>query len=395
MSHMAQSELTPVISAAPHERIGALRRPALWVAGGGAVFAVAGFFLDRPEFWNAYLLAWLFWLGMGLGGLGLGLLHHVSGGRWSEHVRPIAESAALTLPVVGLLFVPMLLAMPHIFPWADGQQMAANELWQQKSDWLNVPFFVGRAALYFAVWVGLVLGLNRLSSRVGADDPESIGRPSKGFGAVGMILYILTTTFAAFDWMMSLEPAWFSSIYGLHFLVGHFVAGVSLAIVGLAARSSSQQGKPGWGDRLQTFNDLGNLLLAGVMTWAYFAYSQFLIIWSANIPEEAVWYVHRSRGGWQWVAVGLVVLHFGLPFVLLLSRSLKRNPRVLAGLAGLLLCVQAVDLYWLAVPAFHPDGFHIHWLYPLLLVGMGAAWLAIFVGHLSRGSHLLGRQTEV
>ncbi|MFZ1757133.1 MAG: hypothetical protein WAU10_25505 [Caldilineaceae bacterium] len=389
------------------------QRAALVALALGGLAGFVGLFVDRTEFWRAYLFAWLFCVEIGLGGLGLVLLHRVTGGRWSASVRPIAESAALTLPWLGLLFLPLLLGLSTLYPWADSGQVAASELLQQKSVWLNVPFFVARTLLYFAVWIGLAFGLRRLSTQDA--DGEGAGR---GLGAVGMILYVVTTTFAAFDWMMSLEPAWFSSIYGLQFLAGAAVAGISLAVIGLAAGSppslplsgggavspsndphfesgdtlssndshsegaktsapSPEWGGQGWG--IQTFNDLGNLLLAAVMIWAYFAFSQFLIIWSANIPEEAVWYVHRSRGGWQWVAMGLVVLHFALPFALLLSRSLKRNARVLAWLAGLLFCARALDVYWLIVPAFHPDGAFFHWLYPLLLLGMAGGWLALFV----------------
>lgn len=338
------------------------QRAALIVLVVGAVGGLAGFALDREEFWRAYLLAWLFCVEIGLGGLGLALLHHLAGGRWSRDVLPVALAAARTLPVLGLLFLPLLLALPALYPWADSAQIAASELLLSKSAWLNTPFFVARTVVYFVVWSGLALLITR--------------RASRGLAALGMILYVLTATFAAFDWMMSLEPAWFSSIYGLLFLAGAAVAGISLAVIGLgrSAPNAVARGTP-----LQSFNDLGNLLLAAVMIWAYFAFSQYLIIWSANVPEEAVWYVHRSGGGWQWVAIGLIGLHFVLPFALLLSRAVKRNPRTLGWLAGLLFCGRALDLYWLVVPAFHPAGLHFHWLYPALLLGMAGGWAALFL----------------
>ena len=366
------------------------QRAALIALAVGGVAGLVGLVVDRNEFWRAYLLAWLFCVEIGLGGLGLALLHHLAGGRWSRDVLPVALAAARTLPVLGLLFLPLLLALPALYPWADSGQMAASELLLSKSAWLNTPFFVARTVVYFVVWSGLALLITR--------------RASRGLAALGMILYVLTATFAAFDWMMSLEPAWFSSIYGLLFLAGAAVAGISLAVIGLvagpppslphsgggadparsdlhsaddeASAPSPKWGGLGWG---QTFNDLGNLLLAGVMIWAYFAFSQYLIIWSANVPEEAVWYVHRSGGGWQWAAVGLIGLHFVLPFALLLSRAVKRNPRTLGWLAGLLFCGRALDLYWLVVPAFHPAGLHFHWLYPALLLGMAGGWAALFL----------------
>ena len=440
-------------------RMRGIQRPALWVAAGGLLVALAGLLLDQAEFWRAYLFAYLFWLEIALGCLGLVLLHHLAGGRWSASVRGIAESAALTLPAFGLLFLPLLVALPQLYPWADGAQMAASPLLQQKSAWLNLPFFGARAVVYFGVWSLLAVYLHRLSqAEAAAGGSPEITAQLHRLSALGMILYFVTATFAAFDWMMSLEPAWFSSIYGLHFLAGQAVAAISLAIIGLAATPppslphsgggaessprvlhsrgketpppgvlhsdggetsapSPQWGGLGWGEGaksspgvlhsggeetsapspqwgglgwgIQSFNDLGNLLLAALMIWAYFAFSQFLIIWSANIPEEAVWYVVRSRGGWQWLAIGLVVLHFALPFALLLSRSLKRNPRALAWLAGLLFCLRALDLFWLIVPAFHAEGLHIHWLYPLLLVGMGGGWGWLFVRQWSNMPSLL------
>ncbi len=450
-------------------RIRRLQRPALWVAAGGLLVALAGFFLDRTEFWHAYLFAYIFWLEIALGGLGLVLLHHLAGGRWSGHVRCIAESAALTLPACGLLFLPLLVALPQLYPWAESGQMAASELLRAKSGWLNASFFVGRAVVYFVVWGLLAFRLHRLS-RTRESGGDGAASRSRRLGAVGMILFVLTTTFAAFDWMMSLEPAWFSSIYGLLFLAGQAVAGISTAIIGLAATpppslphsgggavspsndphsesgdalSSSyphsaggettapspkwggpgwgEEAEPppslpqngggavspsndphsdgeessapspkwgglGWGDRLQSFNDLGNLLLAALMVWAYFAFSQYLIIWSANIPEEAVWYAQRSRGGWQWVVLGAIGLHFVLPFLFLLSRRVKRNPLALAWLAGLLLCARALDIYWLIVPAFHPAGVYLNWLYPLLLLGMGGGWVALFLQRWTSGA---------
>jgi len=382
MTHSSEAEAAVVIGATQPARIARLGRSALWLAGFGVLIALAGFFMDRAELWRAYLFAWLFCLEIGLGGLGLVLLHHLAGGRWSKAARPIALAAAQTLPWLGLLFLPLLTALPTLYPWADSGQMAASQLLQSKSLWLNTPFLIGRSIVYLGVWSGLAYGLGRLTA-------EDVGR---GQASLGMILYVLTTTFAAFDWMMSLEPAWFSSIYGLLFLAGQAVAGISLVILGLAAPLPQREGR-GWGEAVQSFNDLGNLLLASVMIWAYFAFSQYLIIWSANIPEEAVWYIHRSGGGWQWVALGLIGLHFVLPFALLLSRGVKRNPRVLAWLAVLLLLARAVDLYWLLVPAFHPEGVYFHWLYPLLLAGMLGGWVALFLRQWS-GVRLFGSRNS-
>jgi hypothetical protein len=202
---------------------------------------------------------------------------------------------------------------------------------------------------------------------------------------LGMVLYLATATFAAFDWLMSLEPEWFSSIYGLLFIAGQALAALALAIIGLRLVSKHQPATKvvagsTWAGH---FNDLGNFLLGFVMIWAYLAFSQFLIIWSANIPEEAVWYYHRTGGGWQGVAIVLILFHFALPFLLLLSRRAKRQARLLVGLATLVLCMRLVDLYWLIVPAFYPDGLHVHWLDLLLVIALGGLWLAFYARQLA------------
>ncbi|MEZ4618497.1 MAG: hypothetical protein R2867_23690 [Caldilineaceae bacterium] len=224
--------------------------------------------------------------------------------------------------------------------------------------------------------------LNRWSAAEDAGDEQAAPR-LKRLSAVGMILYALAATFAAYDWMMSLEPEWFSSIYGLLFIAGQALAALALAIIGLRvlAQGNGLLGPKGEGAWTDQFNDLGNFLLGFVMIWAYFAFSQFLIIWSANIPEEALWYYHRSQGGWLEVALFLIALHFVLPFFLLLSRQIKRRARLLTALAVLIFVARIVDLYWLIVPAFYPDGLHLHWLDLALFVAMGGGWLAVFVRH--------------
>ncbi len=353
------------------------QRPALLVGGIGLVLGVVGLLIDRTQFWQSYLLAYLFWLEIGLGGLGFVLLHHLVGGRWSARIRHIMEAAALTLGLMALLFVPLIFGLTSLYPWANAELVAESALLQTKTAWLNIPFFLGRALLYWVIWLGLVYALNRLSRRQAeTGDPALAGR-MRGLSAVGMILYMLSTTFAAYDWMMSLEPEWFSSIYGLLFLAGQGLAALTLAIIGLRMLT---RGQPLSDDWRQSFNDLGNFLLGFVMIWAYFAYSQFLIIWSADLPEEIIWYHHRIQGSWLTVALVLVGVHFVLPFLLLLSRSLKRNVRWLPLLALLVFCARLIDLVWLIVPAFHPDGLSLHWLDGVLLVAIGGGWLAFFVG---------------
>lgn len=356
-----------------------LQRPALMVAGGGLLLGVVGAFFDLTQFWQSYLLAFLFWLEIGLGCLGFVLLHHLVGGRWSALIRRIMETGTKTLPLMALLFLPLLLGLNVLYPWLDADHVAHSALLQQKTAYLNLPFFLARAVIYFGVWLTLAALLNRWSVAQDATtdrtEQATLAARMGRLSAVGMVLYMLTATFAAYDWMMSLEPEWFSSIYGLLFIAGQALAALALAIIGLRLLAGQNGTAEDWTNQ---FNDLGNFLLGFVMIWAYFAFSQFLIIWSADIPEEALWYYNRSQGGWLEVGIFLIALHFVLPFFVLLARQVKRRARLLTAVAGLIFVVRIVDLFWLIVPAFYPEGLHLHWLDIVLLVAMGAGWLVIF-----------------
>ncbi|MEZ4660839.1 MAG: hypothetical protein R2911_25085 [Caldilineaceae bacterium] len=209
------------------------QRPAMIVGGVGLVLALAGVVVDRTQFWQSYLFAYIFWLSVGLGCLGLLMLHHLVGGRWSALIRRVMEAGAMTLPWLALLFLPLLLGMNTLYPWTNAEHVQQSELLQAKAAWLNVPFFIGRAALYLLVWAGLAWQLNKWSRAQDVSGDAALGVKMRRLSAIGIILYVLTATFAGFDWMMSLEPEWFSSIYGLLFVAGQGIAAIALAIIGL------------------------------------------------------------------------------------------------------------------------------------------------------------------
>jgi len=353
--------------------------PALTLGLVGLVLALVGAFLNQTQFWQSYLLAYVFWLEAGLGCLGLLMLHHLVGGRWSGLIRRLLETGAMTLPLLALLFIPLVIGMNTLYPWLNAEHVQQSELLQQKTGWLNGPFFLGRSAFYFLIWITLALLFNRWSlaqdrAQGGAEAAKFTTRMRR-LSAVGMILYMLTATFAGYDWLMSLEPEWFSSIYGLLFIAGQALAALSLAIIGLGMVARERGTTQQW---VKSFNDLGNFLLGFVMIWAYFTYSQFLVIWSADIPEEGIWYYHRTQGGWQTVALILIAVHFVLPFVLLLSRTLKRSVPWLTAVALLVFLARTVDLVWLIVPAFYPEGVHVHWLDLALWLAIGGGWVMFF-----------------
>jgi hypothetical protein len=352
----------------------------------GLALSLAGAFLSREQFWQSYLVAYIFWLQIALGSLAILMVHHLTGGRWGFLIRRILESGAMTLPWLALLAVPFLFGLDKLYIWTNPDLVAASEPLLHKSVYLNIPFFVSRAVVYFIIWTGLAYLLNRWSlSQDRTAEPALTGWMRRLSGP-GLILYVLTATFAAYDWLMSLEPAWFSSIYGVLFITGQALATLAFAIIVVRRvlwsnhPSLLEETSLAWADH---FNDLGNLLLGFVMMWAYISFSQYLIIWSANIPEEAIWYYHRSRGGWQWVGLGLILFHFVLPFLLLLSRRAKRKARLLAGLASLIIVMRLVELFWLVAPAFHPQGLYLHWLDVVAPLTLGGFWLTLFFRQLA------------
>ena len=340
------------------------------------------FFVNPTQFFRSYLLAYLFWLGIPLGSLAVLMVHHLVGGAWGAVIRRVLESATRTLPVLVFLFVPLLFGLPELYIWARPEVVMADEILQRKSVYLNVPFFIVRAALYFIVWLVVSFALNTWSvaqDQAGADPSE---RRMRLLSGPGLVLYVLTATFAAVDWMMSLEPHWFSTIYGILVIVGQLLVALAFAIAVVALLADtpplSQVISPAH------FHDLGNLLLAFVMLWAYMAFSQFLIIWSANLPEEITWYLPRMRGGWEWLGLALVLFYFTLPFLLLLSRGIKQRAQFLAWVAASILVMHLVDLFWMVVPAFQPAGIFIHWMDAAAFMGIGGIWIMIFIWQLKR-----------
>lgn len=339
-------------------------------------------FVWPQQFFRSYLFGYLFWLGITLGSMAILLIYHLTGGAWGAVSRRILESAIGTIPVLAILFLPIIVGLFHgLYIWTNEHEIAKSEVLRHKTAYLNPAFFLFRAAIYFVVWVFLMRSLLRWSRRQDeAPDPVAIQRLT-AIGGGGLLLYGLTMSFASVDWMMSLEPHWFSTIYGLLVIAGQVLSAFAfvIAVGALLARTQmySELIAP------QQFRDLGNLLLAFVMIWAYLSISQFLIIWSGNLPEETPWYIHRLHGGWQVVALALVVFHFALPFLLLLSRPLKQQSRTLAFVAALVLIMRLVDLYWLIAPDFHQEGFDINLLDVLLPLGLGAIWLSTFLHQLN------------
>jgi len=343
-----------------------------------AVCALGGY-SNRAQFFQSYLVAYLFWIGIALGCVAILMLQHLTGGAWGLVIRRILESGTTTLPLMAALAVPLLLGLHDLYSWTRPEVLAGDPILRHKQIYLNVPFFLTRMAFYFAAWFALAYFLNKWSTEQDRTGDPSIAGRLQGLSGAGLVLYGFTVTFASVDWVMSLEPHWFSTIYGMLFIVGQALATMAFVIAVLTLLGNR---KPlSETVTASHFHDLGTLLFAFVMLWAYISFSQFLIIWAGNTREEIPWYLRRFAGGWLWLALLILLFHFALPFLLLLSRTIKSNRRVLAAVAIALLVMRLVDLYWLVIPGLHQQ---INWMDFAAPVGVGGLWGAAFIWNLKR-----------
>lgn len=361
------------------DRIGTL---GLAVGAAGGALLVLGFFVARESFFRAYLVGYTYWLGIALGSLALALLYHLTGGQWGTVARRPLEAASRTLPALAVLFVPLLFGLDALYEWAHEEAVAEDAFLQHKAAYLNEGAWIARTAVYFAIWIGLAWALNRWSARQDREPSPGLILRMRRLAAPGLVLYVLTISFASMDWLMSVDPHWYSTIYGVWLLGGHGVAALAFLILvaGFLGRRAPLAGVI----RKVHFHDWGKLLLAFTLLWTYFSLSQFLIIWSGDIPEEVLWYAHRLHGGWQAVGLSLALLHFALPFLLLLSRDLKRDVKLLAPVATLLLVMHWVDYFWNVMPAYAPGDFALHWLDLVAPLALGGLWLWLFVRELGK-----------
>lgn len=359
-----------------------LQNLALAVGGAGVLACVAGYFSDSGQLLRAYLVAFLFWAGMALGSLGLLMLHHLTGGAWGMVTRRILESATRTLPLVAVLLLPVLLNLPQIYKWARPDVVASDALIQHKIGYLNATSFIGRTALYFAIWLGLTFFLNKWSAEQDAQGADYSRKKLRQLSGPGLIFFFLTVTFAAVDWIMSLDPHWYSTIFGVLYIIGSGLGALCLTIIGLRLLAVKE---PMHGlVKTYHFHDLGKLTFALTMFWAYVNISQFIIIWAGNLPEETIYYSTRFTGPWLSIAGVILVLHFALPFGLLLLRWTKKNMQVLATICGLLVVMRLVDLFWVVTPAFIETHFTVTWMDIVAPLALGGLWLGYFARQLKR-----------
>jgi hypothetical protein len=344
----------------------------------GALAAVAGAFVAPESFYSAYLTGFMFWLGLSLGCMAVLMLYHLVGGAWGTVIRRLLESGMMTLPLMFVLFIPILLNLNRIYFWAQPAGLADPKIADIAHSYLNFNGILIRYIVYFAIWIGMAYFLNRWSSEQDSIAGQSTLR-FRALSAIGMVVYSFTISFAVIDWVMSLQARWISTIYGMLFIAGEALSAFCFCVV-IENILSKRRPMSGYISDTEV-HDHGKLMLAFVMVWAYFNFSQWLIIWAGNLPEEIPWYVRRMNGGWEALGLFLVVFHFAVPFALLLSRQLKRKVGSLAYLASWLLGMRVLDIYWHIEPAFHPT-FHISWVFFAIVAGIGGLWMAYFLQNL-------------
>jgi hypothetical protein len=352
--------------------------------GGVALLAAIFGAVSSPEkFYQSYLFSYMLVLGLTLGSLGLLMLQHLTGGHWGIIIRRPLEAASRNIWLVLLMFVPIVLGMKSLYrAWLDPEKLKAEPLSAYQQGYLTSAGFLGRAVLYFAIWGALVWLFNSWS-REQDRNPEdrALRRRLKLLAGPGIILYVLAMTFAAIDWVMSLSPHWASTIYGFIFVAGQAITAMSLMIIVVAALSSSEP----YAGIIQKrhLHDLGKLLFAFNMLWAYFDFSQLLIIWSGNQPEEISFYRTRLYGGWGVVAVIVLIFSFALPFLVLLSRDIKRSAGLISKVAVWMILMRLVDLFWMTRPEFSSSALPT-WLdivVPIALIGL---WVGFFAFNLKQ-----------
>lgn len=365
--------------------IESLQRRGLIVGVAGAVIGGLGVVMQPDQFMPSWLIGFLFFFGMTMGCLALLMLQHMTGGQWGLVTRRIYEAGSRLLPIAVLLFLPVAIFAPKLYLWARPDAVRTDEILQHKSLYLNITFFAVRAVVYFAVWLFCMLMLNRWSSQQDASEiavTEADTRRFRVVSAPGLLLYVILLSLAAVDWIMSLTPHWYSTIYGLILVVGQGLAALSFSVAVLAILV----GREPMNGLLKAhhFHDLGKLMLAFVMLWAYLSFSQFLIIWAGNLPEEIPYYLDRLRGGWQYLSLALVAGHFMLPFCLLLSQDLKKRPQLLARVAWFIVAIRLYDLIWLVAPTFNQGRFPITLANIGIPLALGGLWVFLFAGQLRK-----------
>jgi len=358
-----------------------VQRSALFVGLAALLVTVAGgVFGDHAHFWQSYLFAFIFFAGLTLGCLGIFFLHNVVGGNWGVAVRRLVESGLQTLPLILLFAIPIFFGLGTLYKWTDASYRAEHFAVGHKAAYLNPTWFIIRTILYFAIWFFSGFRILKMANEHDRTGDPALFKRIKARSAPALLVFVLTTTYAFIDWIMSLEPDWYSTIYAWMFTVGQVLLTFSF-LVAVLVLLSKREPFASFLTR-QHYHDLGNLMLAFTMLWAYMSFSQFLIIWAENLPDEIPWYVRRFSGGWGYIAWTIAIFHFFVPFFLLLLRFVKKNPTRLRTLAIWIIIMKILDVFWIVEPAFRQRGLEVYWTDVVAPIALGGIWLAYFIRNL-------------
>jgi len=344
------------------------------------VLSIIGALFRPDEFFHSYLFGYLFFLGLALGSMAIVMTQYLTGGAWGVVTRRTFEAATRTLPLLALLFVPVAIGIPRLYDWSHPNLVQADDVLRHRSHYMTIPWFIGRAVAYFVLWLLFAYFLNKWSR----EEDEVGGRQQRlaRLSAPGLILYVFTVTFSSVDWAESLADHWFSTMWGFLFVAGQGLAAMCFVVLVIALLSRR---KPLSGAlRPSHFHDLGKLVLMFLMLWAYFQFSQLLIVWSGDLSNEIPWYMPRFATTWHGVGVALIYVQFFVPFLLLLSRPLKRNRWTLSVIVVVLLVMRFVDLFWIVMPQLHLKAFTLSWLNFSVPLALGGLWLATFLWQLQK-----------
>ncbi|MBV9303107.1 MAG: hypothetical protein JOY62_15470 [Acidobacteriaceae bacterium] len=370
----------------PVERLGAQASRIQQICGVigviGLVLCVMAFLFNREEFFQSYSFAFLYWSGFAIGGLGVLLMHHTVGGKWGVTIRRLLEAKMRTLRLVAVLIIPILFGLRYIYPWANHQLVMQTPVLQHKQPYLNTLFFIGRVILYFIVWWFWGFRVNRLADRQDETGDPTLKERMRAFSAPGVLVFTLTGTFAYIDWILSADVQFYSTIYGAMILVGDVLQTLALSIVVLVLASRDNR----FGGRIAApvLHDLGNMMFAFVIFWAYLSASQLIIVWPGNLPQEIGWYLDRVRGFWKYFAAATALSMFAIPFCLLLSQDRKRHPDRLLRVAVFILFARLIDMFWIVEPTHRTKGFALYWTDIAAFLGVGGIWLYVYLMELKR-----------
>lgn len=342
----------------------------------GLIASLVGYFIDDTQFYYSYLVSFVFFTGIGLAALLMVMLHHITRSSWGVVVRRISETFASNFMIWGIFVIPVLLGIHNLYHWSHEDAVAADKILQAKSAYLNTTFFVIRQVIYFIIWGYLGYKLHKASVEMDATGDWGITTLMRKISAPGIPLFALSISFAGFDWLMSLDPHWFSTMFGVYFFAMFFQAFwpvMILLVLFLHGRGILK-------NTIQKVHiyDLGAWFFAFTIFYAYIAFCQFLLIYYANLPEEALWYYHRLEGSWKYIAYSLILFRFVVPFIVLLNREAKHNIKVLTATSILVVVVHFAEVYWITMPVVSEHGIHFSWMDIAALLGLGGIFFGLF-----------------